>query len=173
MTTAPETALTRHEIKDGGRVVKFTGELLAKVSSERRTAPRWTEMELYRTERGMFVIHRIGRSIVFHISDCLQARQSRMPYGHEVPGGVKPLDLREMAPCPNCGPSRQDPPETLRFERTRSWAGIAEDADRAIEMLHRNDNGRRSLDWIASDLLELASEIDAEIRSAYRVEVVI
>jgi len=173
MTTAPETALTRHELRDGGRVVKFTGELLARVSSERRTAPRWTEMELYRTERHVYVIHKIGRSIVFHLSDCLQAKQSRMPYGHEVPGGVRQLDLREMFPAPDCSPSRTDPPETLRFERTRSWAGIAETAEKAIEMLHRNDSGRRSLDWISSDLLDLASDVDPDIRNAYRVEVVL
>lgn len=175
MTAMPAETSTiqRYEIRDGGRVVKFTGELLARVSSERKSSPRWTEMEIYRTERGLYVLHKLGRSLVFHSPDCLQARQGRLPHGHEVPGGIKPLDLRDMSPCPSCNPSYLDPPETLRFERTRSSAVVAETAEKAIDSLHRNDNGQRTLPWIASDLIEIASKVDADLRRAYRVEVVL
>ena len=39
-----------YQVRDGARIVTFEGELLAEVSSERPTSPRWTELKLYKTD---------------------------------------------------------------------------------------------------------------------------
>jgi hypothetical protein len=50
-------------INDGDRDVRFTGELLGKVTSERpEGSDRWTELALYRTKEGFYVTEEIGRT---------------------------------------------------------------------------------------------------------------
>lgn len=155
----------------GGRTVRFVGVLLAQVSSERKSSPRWTVAELYRTTRHLYVIHRVGRSVVFHGADCNLARQNRLPYGHEVPGGVQVDDVAGRYPCVTCNPLSTDPPETLRYEQDRHWTTITETAQEALERLYRNDSGTRWLPWINAKLIEQARVRDAEIRAAWAVEV--
>lgn len=169
MTVAAQD--TPIEVKNGGRKVSFTGRLLSRVTSERAHAPRWTIMELYRTTRGLYVIHRVGVSKVFHTSDCELASVNRLPYGHELPDGQPSKEqLQRMAPCGDCRPLITDPAAQLRFERERHWSGIAETPEAAIDMLHRNDNGQRSLPWIATNLLNEAAVQDGALAHAYETE---
>lgn len=49
---------------DNGPEVEFTGELLARASSQRRNSYRWSEMDLYRTQGGKYVVHVIGETEV-------------------------------------------------------------------------------------------------------------
>lgn len=159
------------EVKNGGRKVSFTGRLLSRVTSERAHAPRWTTMELYRTTRGLYVVHRVGVSKVYHTPDCELAQVNRLPYGHELPDGQPSKEkLQNMASCSECRPSITDPASDLRFERERHWSGIAETPEAAIDMLHRNDNGQRSLPWIAANLLNEAAIHDRELANAYETE---
>lgn len=159
------------EIKNGGRKVAFTGRLLSRVSSERAHAPRWTMMALYRTVRGMYVIHRVGMTRVYHTPDCPLAAINRLPYGHELPDGPPDSEMMaSLAPCRDCRPLASDPSIQLRFERERHWTGMAETADDAIDMLHRSDNGQRSLPWIATNLLNEAAKTDPDLASAYETE---
>ena len=159
------------EIRNGGRKVAFTGRLLAAVSSERAHAPRWTVMELYREVKGHYIIHRVGMTKVYHTPDCQLAAVNRLPFGHELPGGAPSLEsMQSKAPCSECRPLVTDPSIQLRFERERHWAGIAETPAAAIDMLHRTDNGQRSLPWIATNLLNEASVADPDLASAYETE---
>lgn len=159
------------EVRNGGRKLSFTGRLLSRVSSERPTAARWTVMELFRTQNGLYVVHRVGVSRVFHTSDCTLAQSNRLPYGHEMPGGTPSAEaVANYTPCRDCRPLSSDPSETLRFEKERHWAGVAQTAEAAVDMLHRNDNGQRSLPWIAANLLNEASRVDSPIASAYATE---
>lgn len=165
------TAATAQEyvIRDGRRNVKFVGEKLAQVSSERSSSPRWTVMELYRTtNESLYVVSRVGMSTVYHTSDCTLAVQNRLPYGHELRAGVpNDEEMELLRACVQCRPRRGDPAELLRFEQERHWAGIAETPEACIDMLYRNDNGARSLPWIAANLLSEASRYDAPLAHAY------
>ena len=52
--------------RDGARDIRFTGELIAEVSSHHYEGPRntrWTELRLFRTAAGTLVCHEIGRTI--------------------------------------------------------------------------------------------------------------
>lgn len=54
-----------HEvINSDGSVLRFTGELVAKVSAEIAEKPRWTEFELWLTSFNTWVLQGIGRSRV-------------------------------------------------------------------------------------------------------------
>jgi hypothetical protein len=156
-------------VRDGGRIVRFTGTLLAKVTSERKRASRWTVIEIFRTSRGMYVVHRVGISHVYHTSDCAQAITNRLPYGHEIPGG--PPDTSGLTACSTCNPLPADGDATLRFERDRHWAGVADTADAVVDMLHRTEAGSRSMPWISANLLSEASKTDADIARAYSTEI--
>ena len=62
--------MERCEVRDGLRVITFDGDRLGHVTSWRSSAPRWTEMSLYRTEGGSFVLEKVGRSVMCHVPTC-------------------------------------------------------------------------------------------------------
>lgn len=46
--------------------LQFNGTKLAHSSTETPDSLRWIEIEIYKTERGRYVIHRVGVSLVYH-----------------------------------------------------------------------------------------------------------
>ncbi|MGB8380591.1 MAG: hypothetical protein WCG47_04955 [Dermatophilaceae bacterium] len=106
-------------MRDGPRVLRFTGTTLAKVSSERPGAPRWSEIEVHRLPgRGGYVFAEVGRSTVAHTPDCLLVT-------HRMPSW---LDAREegkirRVPCVQCRPvvgDQMDPHTRLEAQRYRA-----------------------------------------------------
>jgi hypothetical protein len=121
----------------------------------------------------MYVVHRIGMTKVFHTSDCSLARMNHLPYGHEDPNGPPTsASLGNLSPCVDCMPEVTDPTETLRFERERHWAGIADTSHAAVDIMHRTNGNKKTLPWLAASLLELAAQLDPDIRDAYSNTVV-
>lgn len=53
-----------HEIRDGDRLLCFDGAKVASVSAELPTKDRWTELEVYITVAGQWVLAGVGRSRV-------------------------------------------------------------------------------------------------------------
>ena len=52
--------------RDGEKDLRFTGELLADASSHEHSGSnsnRWTEMTVYKTESGKYVVEIIGRTL--------------------------------------------------------------------------------------------------------------
>jgi len=82
--------------------VEFTGTLIGESSTETPESTRWTEIRIYRTTGGKYVIYRIGRSVLFHRHDGVcntgVARQ------------VKDLELDDeiAVPCSKCRPGELD-----------------------------------------------------------------
>lgn len=151
----------------GTRQLKFRGIQLATVNSERPTAPRWTVLTLYKTISGVYVVHRIGLSRVFHTASCSQAVQNRLPYGHE---SKVPLPKpSELSACPQCNPRLSDEFTNLRFEQPRNLANVLDGADAVVDSLHRSDRGARNLPWLASALLNEAARLDKDIADSYSV----
>ncbi len=48
--------------RDGDRPLRFVGEEIVSVSSQAEGKDRWTELVVYRTSTGKFVLHSIGCS---------------------------------------------------------------------------------------------------------------
>ena len=46
------------------RLLEFEGDELARVSTRRGNAPRWTEVHVYRTSDGSYVLNTIGQSVI-------------------------------------------------------------------------------------------------------------
>lgn len=87
---------TKFQVKNQLEVIEFEGDLIAEATTERPNDPRWTEINIYRTTGGSYVIHRVGRSVVYHLhgSEC--------NYGIATAGAKLP---RDAEPCPTCKPA--------------------------------------------------------------------
>ena len=48
------------EVKDGSRILQFSGRLLGESSSKRGDSTRWIEFKLYKTENGKYILSRVG-----------------------------------------------------------------------------------------------------------------
>lgn len=96
-------------VPDKYDMVEFTGELLADVSTETPSAVRWTEIEIYRTEAGNYVIHRVGRSVLYHVHQGVC----------NTGVGVKARDLDDDAqPCRRCRPPEwEDLPDEMLVDQ--------------------------------------------------------
>lgn len=152
-----------YEVRNGNRMLRFEGRLLASSSSKRPGATRWIEFDLYKTEGGKYILSRVGVSHIFHTSVCpLVAR-----YGlHEA----DPEELTTFAtPCQECHPDSLDPvvyPETFRY-----WTMVADEAEAVVEALYKPDDfGSRYLTRVAERLLSEAAAQDAELDMLYRFE---
>jgi hypothetical protein len=58
------------QVRDGNRLLTFDGKLLASVSSRDSDRDRWTEMRIYQTTGGSYILEKIGRSIRLHMPGC-------------------------------------------------------------------------------------------------------
>lgn len=153
-----------YEVKNGARILRFEGEVLATSSSKRPGSPRWIEFSLFRTDKGSYVLSRVGVSHVYHSSVCPLVGR----YGlHEASVD----DLPPIAvPCEECDPDYSDPiifPETFRH-----WTLVTEDPETVLEALYKPDTrtNTKYLTRVAERLLEDASRVDAAIDQAYRIE---
>ena len=153
------------EVKDGSRVLQFSGRLLGESSSRRGDSTRWIEFKLYKTENGKYILSRVGVSLVFHASTCPLVK--RYGLAEAQPHEIK----KEAVPCEECYPERDLP--ILYPEKDRTWAQVSDDAEPVLDALYKYDqNGARYLTHVAQRLLESAAEIDDQIDSVYRVEII-
>jgi EXLDI family protein len=53
----------------GGFPVEFNGDLLADETSRQPGQPRWTEIRIYRTDTGRYVVESVGKSAYKHEKD--------------------------------------------------------------------------------------------------------
>lgn len=154
-----------YEVKDGSRILKFEGKLLATSSSWKRGSTRWIEFSLYRTESGSYVLSRVGVSLVYHGAACPLVKR----YGL-VESSIENLN-EDSLPCEECQPSLELP--VIFPEKYRNWAQVSEEPEAVLEALYKYDQGgARYLTNVAQRLLEEASNVDQKIESVYRVEMI-
>lgn len=164
--------MAQYTVRDGRtRVIEFDGELLADVSSRRPGAPRWTELRLYRTDGGVYVLEKIGASTVLHATDCTEPMNPLPRFQDQYPG-QDPTD-GSFWWCEVCGERAALDITALRVEEYRYWGSIAEDPAEIIGQLYRRKDGARAMQRMSLDLLEEAGERDEAVRDAYRREFVL
>lgn len=151
MTTVP---VFDAQVRDGSRLLSFDGELLATASSRTPDRDRWTEMRIYRTSGGSYILEKVGRSIRLHMPGC----------GDILPGKDLPLFQSEhpgddpevgYSWCERCSPpigEEYDFPSLL-VEEDRFWATISTDPEVIIDALWRKREGYRRLPRISTQLL--------------------
>ncbi|AOW92395.1 hypothetical protein BFN03_05855 [Rhodococcus sp. WMMA185] len=164
--------MRRIKVRDGIRVVAFTGTLLGHITSERPDSLHWTELSIYRKEDGLFIAHRVGVSCVAHRADCSAIEGKNLPAVADMKSDE--FATEDRRPCPVCRPDIASEaaadPASIRGETDRHWVGICKDAFSLISALHTNRHGVRSLSGLASAALSQAAEHDAQIAAALNTE---
>lgn len=91
-----------HSVWNGYEEIQFNGEKIAHSSTETKDSVRWIEIEIYRTQSGRYVIHRIGVSLVYHMG---RAKNGSQCVGKGVKTRLGDLDV-DYVPCKDCKPPR-------------------------------------------------------------------
>lgn len=156
--------MNTYELPNGDTSVRFTGELLSKKSSRRSpTDLRWTEIEIYKTQAGKYVVHKIGRSVVYHLP------------GQSCSSGIvkdlRPSQVEDLGllPCPRCRPAGYL--VQVCVETDRHTVHVTGSGRGVVESAHTQDDDKTIyLTWPARQALTEASEKDDAIRDAFLVQ---
>jgi hypothetical protein len=153
-----ETVMKEHTVKDKNDRVAFVGERIGHASTRKQDSLRWTELNIYRTEKSNYVIEKLGRAVVYHRLGETCASGSKIT-GYQISA--------ESEPCETCDP---DIPEDIGFnaeeifvhEVTRSSAVVVDSPDRVREALafKKPQEGRPTMSWVASEVLRVAGSVD-------------
>lgn len=105
---------------DGGRRVEFRAAVLAAATTQRPGSVRWTEITVYRTQKldetgahGIYVVAKVGRSILAHRRTCLTTDTRRMPAWRAAPEQGKRMG------CLECNPQLDPPAPDVVVETNR------------------------------------------------------
>jgi hypothetical protein len=171
---APEK---RFQLRDGLQPITFAGQQLAFASSQvdDNPMPRWTELAIYKTISGKYVLEKVGRSDVFHAEFCPRPGKGAMRYPSimEALADVDPKagesDLANFfVPCDSCKPS-YDSEEGVVVEQDMHSVDAYESPEKLIEALYYRKNGAvRSLSNLSRNILDMAAQKDegiAKVRS--------
>lgn len=157
----------RFNVKDGQRPLTFQGWKIADADSQSGSDVRWTELTLYKTLSGRYVLEKIGRSDVFH-SDACKRRSKGVKFTSldDALGDVEEsdLDVEEIfVPCTECHPSFDDEP--VWAERDISAVAVFESAEKLVQSLFRRDNDNmKFLSRVSRALLDEAALHDVDIK---------
>ena len=162
--------MTEFTARNGVERFVFEGVMLASTTTERKDSSRWTEVKLFRTEGGKYVLEKVGRTLVYHRLDGFNIHKGRADYG--VVTDAELLD-DEALPCPECLPP-WDPTDPVKMETDRYFAIFTETASALVDACRVTDNDPESdghgtvfIPNVARRALVKAAERDAGIEAAY------
>ena len=153
------TPVFDQQVRDGNRLLTFDGKLLASITSRETGKDRWTEMRVFKTTGGSYILEKVGRSIRLHIPGCGDILKDLPLFQQEHPGD----DPEEgYSWCGRCSPPIGEEYEftTLLVEEDRFWATISEDPDVIIDALWRKRDNYRRLPRISVELLTKLCLVD-------------
>lgn len=163
-----------YQLNDGSRHVIFKGIQIAYLSSERPGVSRWTDMAMFKTVGGSYIVNRIGVSAIAHHIDCHHITNKHLPSVFET--HEDEIAIEDRDPCPVCKPNipelLEHDPAALKIEKDRHWAAVASSAGAIIESLQTTKAGVKSLSSLATGLIEMAAIYDPDINAALRAIVV-
>lgn len=173
MTTAateqPGPGTPHHyELYDQYEVVAFSGWRLAHASTEPDSrTPRWTEISIYKTTGGQYVVHTVGRSLVFHRHGGPCQRGVRTEYD-ELPDGAVGCrrcwdsdDVEELAEQQGTG---QRPDVDLELDRFTVKIVDATGVPPALE--DRRPGRQAAVSGVGQRALDQAADQDDELFAA-------
>lgn len=150
---------------DGSRRVEFRGEVLAAATTQRPGIGRWTETTVYLTHRigeggsrGVYVVARVGRSIMAHRRTCLATDTRHLPAFVAGPGQGRRM------PCLDCGPQLDPPAGDVVVEVDRNSLRQADSPAALAKVLFPGADLRLSLIGMSSALQHQLCDSDPEYR---------
>lgn len=159
--TIPAPATRKYRVNDQYQVLEFEGTLIGEATTETDQSPRWTEIRIYKTAGGNYIVERVGVSLVYHDpeADCASG----------LSRGVRDLlenDTRELEPCERCNPLDLEdmrPESRVKVETNRNSAS-AVSADKLVEALTLSrPNGSKYVSNVAQTALSRALEHDPSL----------
>lgn len=152
------------EITDtkSGRNYEFDGELLSSESTASPGRSRWSELHIYRTSGGQYILVKKGCSDVYHASrEC--GRGGR--FYTENP--VDDFDFDSTQPCSKCRPDPK-PDGKVFMENDLVTVVVSRSAAGIVDSAHLTDRDDVVfLTKIGMRVLEKAAKKDEAIREAY------
>jgi hypothetical protein len=146
-------------VRDGGRTLRFQASVIGAATSQRGSAPRWSELVVYRLTDGTYLISKIGRSTVAHRPLCLRVNHRMKPW-HEAKASDEFIGPRH--PCPDCRPELDHGiADDMMLEVTRYRAILAQDAESAAQSL-MGDRAALLVPQLVRDILAQCAQADAE-----------
>lgn len=144
-------------VRDGDRTLRFHATVLGAATSQRGSAPRWSELVVYGLPDGTYLISKIGRSTVAHRPSCLRVNHRMITWGSAAHHGE---DRERRVPCLDCRPdlSHGIAADTM-LEITRYRAILAQDAESAVQSLPW-DRTAQLMPQIVRDVLAQCAQVD-------------
>lgn len=167
-----------YELNNFDRVLRFNGERIAHSSSRKgsdRDIIRWTEVDIYRTAGGSYVIHKIGKSRVYHAGPymCSGTTGKLVQTNTLLTRRREEFRVTDLAPCPVCQPGPIQAHVSVTIEQDRGNTATSTTARGIVESAYNQDpEGVTYLTKTAKRALEEASSRDGAIRDAYLVETI-
>jgi hypothetical protein len=167
-TSSTSEAPSTIRVRDSAKVIEFQGRLVGEISTETPREPRWLEIQLFKVDDGRYVVHLIGRSVVYHghMSSCNRGIPRRV------------LDIPSDAePCRDCRPVRYDLNDLLSeeaealvdMESDRHTAYVCADGEEVLNRLRvpnrRHPEELGVLSAPAQRLINLVAPLDDGIAS--------
>ena len=149
-----------YRLHDGTRVIKFSGSILGQASSGDEDSLRWSEFTLYKTQSGKYILHRVGKSRVYHTTWCHRGLEST----------PREAITDDWVPCDKCKPHLTRD-SVVCPEKTRNKVIMTPTAESVVKSLYMKDaDNVFYLTNVAKCLLEEASDNDSDIEKAYTEE---
>lgn len=155
--------MKKHVVVNGLQEVEFTGTRLSRASTERDDSLRWTEVEIYKTEAGNYVIVTRGVTLVYHAVDGCKPKSQWV----RVTGRSLSVD---SSPCEVCNPidpgveGDEDfqPEAEFLHEKTHSAVEVVDQASKVQQALTKYDHRREVeiLSTVAREALNKAAAND-------------
>lgn len=163
MTGMQEGTEQRFDLRDGQRPITFVGWMVANADSQSGTNPRWTELSLYRTITGRYVLEKIGRSDVFHSPGCKRKSGAFFEsLDHALEADQDRAEDDAYVPCDICKPDFAQQP--VYVERDISAVAVYAEPEQLVDALFRKDaDNMRYLSRVSRELLDEAASRDEGI----------
>lgn len=146
-------------VRDGSRVLRFRAIVIGAATSQRGSAPRWSELVVYRLEDGTYLISKIGRSTIAHHPDCARVNHRMVRWERAAEFGEETVRRR---PCLDCQPDLTPPIDPqLRLEATRYRAIPARDAESTAAILTES-RAVLLMPQLVRDVLSQCAQADPE-----------
>lgn len=121
-----------YKVPDRLRTLVFTGRMIGKASAQRPGGePRWTDITIYVTEGGSYVVQREGVSLVYHRADASCRGGGEVVTNEEILEGSVPCDRCRPPTLDELDDIREGTPASRLFDLERS-TGIDPDAYYAL-----------------------------------------